>query len=206
MSQEHRYAKDYIVLRLLLGAALFHGRCRQCRADRPRTRNPRPTLARGGCMWRRLPVGPGTAVPVRRCATRFVFHNDFRPLHAGRAPVWNGGKLASHVCTAVRLVWAWAATSTSINAPVYPYPDYVSPTYYGDDYYDDGDDQGYAAIKDPIRVTAGSGFWPIRLRPGGDYPPAVPATCKADAGAYQDGPTKEPRLVPLQQSRGYYPM
>ena len=71
--------------------------------------------------------------------------------------------------------WWWNSGGSWFfyDQPVYPYPGYVSNTYYDDDYYDGGDD-GYADVyADPgYAASPGDGgyYWYYCNNPAGYYP------------------------------------
>ncbi|HVU21412.1 MAG TPA: hypothetical protein VHE09_11830 [Rhizomicrobium sp.] len=75
---------------------------------------------------------------------RFVLRHDFRHFSPVEHRWWAGGRWR-HTWWHGRYGWWWNVGGYwyFYDAPVYPYPGYVSGTYYEDpDYYDD-DDSGY---------------------------------------------------------------
>jgi hypothetical protein len=192
--------KSAVLSALLLGAALFTGGAAS--ADpKPHPAHPAPRAWHGG-GWHGGAWHGGPRPAVRN---RFVFHNDFRHFTPVERRWWNGGRW-SHRWWHGRYGWWWGVGGNFYfyNAPVYPYPDYVSPTYYGDDYSDDGDDQGYGGDQ---------GYGPDQgpgpnqgYGQGGDYPPGGPGDMQGGPGAYQGGPDEGAGVwYHCSSPEGYYP-
>jgi hypothetical protein len=142
--------KSALLSALLLGAALFSG---GTASAQPRAHYP----ARA---WHGHPAAHN----------RFVFHHDFHHFTPVERRWWNGGHWR-HMWWHGRYGWWWGVGGAwyFYNAPVYPYPVDVSPTYYDDDYYGGGDDQGYGDGGYEGGYGA-SGVWYHCRSPEGYYP------------------------------------
>jgi hypothetical protein len=172
--------KSALLSALLLGAALFTG---STASAQPRAHNP-------GRGWHGHPVAHN----------RFVFHHDFRHFTPVEHRAWVGGQWR-HSWWHGHNGWWWGVGGAwyFYNAPVYPYPAYVSPTYYGDDYDDGGDDQGYGD-GGYQGGYGGGGVWYHCSSPDGYYPyirdchggwqqvPATPGGMEGGPGEMQGGP------------------
>ncbi len=143
---------------------------------------------------------------------RFAFRHDFRHFTPLEHRAWLGGRW-HHTWWHGRYGWWWGVGGAwyFYNAPVYPYPAYVSPTYYDeDDSYDDNagpqDNGGPGGPQDsagPQDEGGGpdSGVWYHCNRPDGYYPyvrvckggwEEVPATPEDMQGGPQGGPDMGP--------------
>jgi hypothetical protein len=139
----------YAVSALLLGAALI--------ATTP-----------SDAAWRHPVVAHGPHA-------RFAFHHDFHHFSPIEHRWWVGGRWR-HFWWHGRYGWWWGVGGAwyFYDAPVYPYPTDVSPTYYDEDDqsgYIDGGDQG-----GPGYGGGGGGSWYHCANPNGYYP--YVQTCK----------------------------
>ncbi len=82
--------------------------------------------------------------PFAHPRTHFVLRHDFRHFSPAEHRWWGGGRWR-HTWWHGRYGWWWNVGPSwyFYDAPVYPYPTEVSPTYYDDENYDDDDQGGY---------------------------------------------------------------
>lgn len=113
---------------LLLGSTMLTG-----------TANAEPPRAH----WNHVIAHPRHIARARPHA-RFVLRHDFRHFTPVERHWWGGGRWR-HTWWHGRYGWWWNVGPTwyFYDAPVYPYPTVVSPTYYDDENYDDDDQGGY---------------------------------------------------------------
>jgi hypothetical protein len=81
---------------------------------------------------------------ARHPHARFVLRHDFRHFTPAEHRWWTGGRWR-HTRWHGRFGWWWNVGPSwyFYDAPVYPYPSDVSPTYYDDENYDDQDQGAY---------------------------------------------------------------
>ncbi|HTT96824.1 MAG TPA: hypothetical protein VMF58_02155 [Rhizomicrobium sp.] len=82
--------------------------------------------------------------PYAHARAHFVLRHDFRHFTPAEHRWWVGGRWR-HTWWHGRYGWWWNVGPSwyFYDAPAYPYPGYVSDTYYDDENYDDDDQGGY---------------------------------------------------------------
>jgi hypothetical protein len=129
-----------------------------------------------------LTASPSAAAPPRAHfhhiiahPHRFVLRHDFRHFTPAERHWWGGGRWR-HTSWHGRFGWWWNVGPAwyFYDAPVYPYPEYVSPTYDDDENYDDEDQGGYdnqnGGGQDMGPGYGGAGAWYHCNKPEGYYP------------------------------------
>ncbi len=127
--------------------------------------------------------GPGGHGRIRWCAPHFTFHaHDFAHFSVGERSAWVGGRW-NHGYHNGRFGWWWFAGGAwyFYDAPIYPYPAYVSDTYVDDD-SDGPQGQYWYYCQNP------PGYYPYVQRCRMQWQP-VPAAAPPGAGyGPQQGP------------------
>jgi hypothetical protein len=140
--------------------------------------------------------------PIARARPHFVIRHDFRHFTPVEHRWWTGGRWR-HTWWHGRYGWWWNVGPAwyFYAAPIYPYPEYVSPTYYDDESYDDEDGYDDQQGMDPGYGGGGGGVWYHCNQPEGYYPyvkscnggwEEVPANPRDMGAGPQGGPDSGP--------------